>query len=304
MLRTWQPRSVTTYDPAPVEPVPGDPDELDAMAGRCHRAAAALRADLALLHGAGSVPSWSGEAARAFAASVRDLPRDVRRAADSFETVGRVLTVFAGELRGAQRRARWALAECEHLDGQLRAGRPLYPAGGIESLTPEGMAAEAWRRAELAAARETARRALAVAGADAAAAAERAARQVVAASDAPHDRAGLFARMVDGVGDWVADNAAVLARLSGTLAALSGVLGLLAMVPGLAAVCGPAAVVVGVTALVIDAALASRGQARWRDVAVSGLLLVVPARGRGEAAPAMTRGRSRLAQEGQTRWCG
>lgn len=283
--------------PAPEgPPVAGDPDQLEALARRCHRAAAALRADLTSVRGATRVQGWSGEASQAFAELVAGLPRDLGRAADSYDTVGRALTVFASELRAAQREGRRAQAEFDLLDSELTCTLPRLA-------TPATTAAEATAQARVFAlidARSEAARRVARARSAAEVAASEAACRVRAASDAPYDRPGWLVRMVDDVGDWVEENAVTLTKVADGLGALSAALAMLSLIPALSPIVGPLAVALAVGALAINALLAARGKASWIGVAEDTVGLVpagrtvkAPARVAAGAAPASWRERAR-----------
>lgn len=270
---------VTTYDHWPVlddaagEPVPGSPDVLDGLARGCRLAAIALRADVALLRGAIQVDGWTGPASRAFAATVRGLPRDLDRAAASYDAVGRILTGYAAELREAQRRGRAAAAERERANADLVFGVAL----GHGATGPELLAELARRNAERERLLAAADRELDVARTRAAAAASRAARRILAAAgDAPYDRPGLLSRLADGAGDWVEEHAEVLAALSQTLAIVSSVAAMMSAVPALTPVLAPLAAGAGVASVIIDAALATRRKASWADVAVGAVSTAVP----------------------------
>lgn len=278
---------MTTYDRWSVldgaawEAVPGEPDVLDGLARGCRRAAIALRADVALLRGATQVDGWSGQAARAFAASVRELPRDLDRAAASYDAVSRILTGYADELRAAQRRGRMALAERERANADLVFGVAIGHGG----TGPELLADLARRTAERERLLAAADRELDVARSHAAAAASAAARQVLAvAGDAPYERPGLLSRLADGVGDWVEEHAEVLAAISQTLAIVSSVAAMMSAIPVLAPALAPIAAGAGVISVGIDAALAIRRKASWADVAIGAASTGIPGPKVGSAA--------------------
>ena len=250
---------------------PGEPDQLDRIALICHRTAGCLRGDAARLRDT-SVAGWSGPAARAYAWSVRGLPGDLSRAADSYDTVARALTAYAADLRAVQRQARRAEAELDELDGLLVAeGHHLV--GGVDPV------AEALRERRMTAyedEQQAVRRRLAALAADAALAAGTATCRVRSACDAPQEAPSLFEHIVDGVGDWVQDHAQVLTDISFVLKSIAGIAGVLSLVPGLAVVFVPMGIAAGVAAVCIDAALASRRRASWASVGIDAALTAVP----------------------------
>lgn len=251
----------TTYADGPA--VPGDPDALDLLARRCRSTAGGLRSDVDLLRGTHRPPGWSGRAADAYARSVHGLPRDLARAADSYDVVARALATYAAELLAVQARARRVEEELRHVDALLGAADA--PPGRTAGLEQEQHAL---------------RCRLAALAADAELAASTAVCRVRSACDAPESPPGLLERLLDGAGDWVEQHAGVLADLSFVLQSISAIAGSLSFVPGLAAVAGPIAVAAGVAALVIDAALATRGRAAWVEVGVDAAVATIPGAGR------------------------
>lgn len=237
----------TTY--AEVGAVPGDPDALEWLARQCRGTASGLRSDVGVVRGADRAASWTGRAAGAYARSVRGLPRDLARAADSYETVAVALAAYATELRALQAMARSAAAELHRLgecpEEQLSVRRRLT------ALADD---------AELAAGTTTCR--------------------VRSACDPPEEPPGFFERLLDDAGDWVEAHARVLTDISFVLKSISTIAGSLALVPGLGPVAGPVAVAAGVAALVIDLALASRGRASWVDLGIDATAAAIPGAGK------------------------
>lgn len=251
----------TTYADAPA--VPGDADALGLLARRCHGASRGLRADVDLLRGTHRPADWSGGAATAYARSVRGLPRDLARAADSYDTVARALTTYAAELREVQGRARRVEVELHDIDARL----------AVDGAPPQ-------LRDELEQERLALRRRLAALSDDAVLAAGTATCRVRSACDAPEEPPSLFARLVDAAGDWVEQHAGALTDISFVLKSISSIAGSLALVPGLGGVAGPIALAAGVAALVIDLALASRRRASWVDVGIDATVTAIPGAGR------------------------
>lgn len=237
----------TTY--AEAGAVPGDPEALELLARQCRRTAGGLRSDLEVVRGADRAAGWTGPAASAYAASVRGLPRDLARAADSYDTVALALTAYATQLRAVQATHRRAAAELDAL-----------------SECPEEQL--------------SVRRRLAAMADDAELAAGTATCRVRSACDPPEAPPGFLERLLDDAGDWVETHAGVLTDLSFVLKSISTIAGSLALVPGLAPVAGPVAVATGVAALLIDLALATRGRASWVDVGIDATGAVIPGAGK------------------------
>lgn len=253
-------------------PVAGEPDSLEVLALQYRRVAAALRADLSSVRSGILVEGWSGEASRAFGRATSGLPRDLVRAADTYDSVAAAVTAYAVELRAAQRRGRVAEAELEDIELQ----RPLVVTPILDPMTPAETAVHLRRVEEFEARRGAALRLVAAAHADASRAAAVASRQVRAASDAPYDRPGVFQRVTDGVGDWVEENAEVLADIAGVLTIVSSVATALSFIPAMTALAAPLATTAAVAALAINAALAARSRAQWQGVLVDAVTTAVP----------------------------
>lgn len=271
--------SVVQPSPARLSPVPGDPDAVESLARRCAAVSQALRADGDRLRGVSAVDGWDGDAARAFRAAVCDLPRDLRRAAESYEAVAHTLTGFAAALRVAQARGR---AAQRRLD-ELGADFPVQWRE-LDLLDPRDPAAQAraqQRAAEIADARAGLDRAVE----EAYEAGHRAAVRVRAACDAPYDRPGVLGRAADAVGEWVDRHAETLAALSDVLGAVSALASVVALaVPPAAPVAANVAAWSATISLGIRVALAGRGHIGWWTVAADGLTTRVPV-GRTRPSP-------------------
>ncbi len=115
----------------PDELVPGDPGELERLAARLSRFAAAAGDASAGLTGLDS-EHWSGRAAEGFRAAVGPMPRQLARAGGAFAAAARALSGYATALRAAQSAAAAAIRL-------------------VERSTPESAAADratAWRMVE------------------------------------------------------------------------------------------------------------------------------------------------------------
>lgn len=270
-------RMPTTFPALGFDPCPGDPEALDAIARQCRRTAAGLRTDVDALRRTPDAALWQGEAARAFAGYVSALPRDLARAATSYEVVARALLAHSSELRLGAAHARRTEAEAAAVDRLIRvAVQQRESAAGDPVAVGVAERRAAALREEHAALRRRAERL----AADLRRSAEQAARLVRAASDAPYHQPGLLHRLLDGAGRWVDHHVDGLTQLSGVLKTVSAIAGLLSLIPVLAPVCGPIAVVAAVVALGIDAALAARDRASWKSVAVDAGLSALPGVGK------------------------
>lgn len=92
------------------DPVPGDPEQIKAVARRLGDIANAVEQQSARLRGVSAERIWIGDAARRFEADKDDLPPllDIVRA--RYSEAGSALERYAGELAAAQELARQALA--------------------------------------------------------------------------------------------------------------------------------------------------------------------------------------------------
>ena len=262
------PVSLTYAQPITVR---GDPDELERIAATCRRTARFLREDVAQLRST-SVVGWSGPAARTYSRSVRDLPADLSKAADSYETVARALSVYAVDLRAVQRQARRGEADLDEFDGLLLAERH-HLLGGVD---PTAQALRERRMQANEDEQRAVRRRLGALADDAALAAGTATCRVRSACDAPRQPPNLFEQIVDAAGDWVQDHARVLTDISFVLKTIAGIAGVLSLVPGFAVVCVPLGIAAGAAAVCIDAALASQRRASWASVGVDAAMTAVP----------------------------
>lgn len=267
----------TSFPALGFDPCPGDADALDALARHCRRTAAGLRTDADALRRASSEAWWQGDAARAFAGYAAALPRDLARAASSYEAVARALLTHGAELRLVVAHARRVEAEADGVDRLIRIAvrQREVAAGDPTAVAAAERRAAALREEHAALCRRAERLA-----AELERSADRAARTVRAASEAPYHEPGLLHRLLGDAGHWVDHHVEGLSQLSGVLKSVSAIAGLLSLIPVLAPVCGPIALVAAVLALGIDAALATRGRASWKSVAVDAGLSALPGVGK------------------------
>jgi uncharacterized protein YukE len=107
------------------DPAPGSPAALLAQAREAERAGRSLAGAAAA---AGRLDAgWQGDSADAFRAEARDLPRDLRHAAEAHGTLARELTTYADELAERQLRA----ADLERRAAALR--RAARETAGVRS---------------------------------------------------------------------------------------------------------------------------------------------------------------------------
>jgi len=140
------------------DPVPGDPVEVESTAARHADLAAELRDQAASLRTLASSEGWDADAGRVFAASAKDLARQLDTVRRRYATIADALNAYAPQLRQAQSEADAALT-------QAKAAKATSDANQAPvSLPPEAPAyareyAEAGRRNTLADAAEDLRRA-------------------------------------------------------------------------------------------------------------------------------------------------
>ena len=234
---------MTAFPALGFDPAPGDPGEVLRVGRETSRVAAELAQLDRELQRLGEVgPAWQGAAGACFREAVGELPVHLRRAEGSFAQAARALQgwgVLLEELQASARAAERAAADALH---RLRAAREqaaAVPAGtGDAVVAAELAAARAVRDAE--ADLETARargRHLAQLADEGAGRAERAVRE--AARTAPPEP-GLLERIGDSlvdavqelntrVGEWVGENAALLAAITDGVSVVAFVAG---FVPG------------------------------------------------------------------------
>lgn len=271
------------------DPAPGSPGVLAGLSRDTARAAqemAALDRELRRLGDLGT--AWRGEAADCFAAAVDELPGHLRTAHDSFAGAARALSIWSSELAELQTRAAAAERDAEEALASLRAARaaglPPRPDGTDSVALTDWFSASAAHARRVQAAEDAleAARARARRVQDAAEdGARRAERAVRAAAEAAPPKPGLLQRIggsiVDGVkelnkhvGDWVRENAGVIAAVTD---AVSTVAFLAGFVPGVGTTL---MLVVGGAVLLSTAALAAYTDEKdLTDVGLAGAGLVL-----------------------------
>jgi uncharacterized protein YukE len=260
----WQPL-------AAADPVPGDPLELRALAAQSAAAAEEAGRQAASVRRMLSASGWTGQAAEAFRARLRELPVDLDAVAERFQRTGLALRALAPALESAQARARSALAAAH--DAQLRAGvvpgSPPEPFAGFWS----DVVPPAQRELDDEVAR--AQRMLAAACEERNRAASRCAQALRAAADDRLRNPHGWHRVLQ-----------VVSRIAGHLSTWLGVAAvLLVPLPGLGEVVGALALTAGLVALASDLALSRYGDTGWPDL-LGDVVGVVPA-GRMMRAAAM-----------------
>jgi hypothetical protein len=264
----------TAYPALGFDPAPGSPAALAEAAdravavGRVHADAAVLAARLDA--------GWTGPAADAFRARLRDLPRDLERAAAAHEEAGSVL---AGYGAGLALRQRWA-GELERRAAELRRQRAAAMAAGVTGVAGvaglgagSAQARAAWCTAEL---DQVVAEAGRVRG-EHHAAARAAAARIRAAAVPPYPEPGLLARVGGAVRAWIGRHAGTLTSVATVLRGVSAGLGVLCLVPGFGAL-APLALGAAGLALGLDAAVrAATGRGSWASLGLDAVLTALPA---------------------------
>ena len=218
--------------PAPrgAQPPVGDPDALRALAGRLLDTADGLAASAAVLTAVRADLAdavWQGEAARAFAPFLADLPPRFDRIASSYRAAGRALADYAPRLAQAQADAASAFGAAARALTRLgEVARAAGPAGGPEAEeTAAQRGAERMARAESRAAEDRRTEVMAAWRRDAAACAEAlldAAELAEEAGTGPGTPARSVREEASGAGD------GALSVVAGMAALVSGVCSLVA----------------------------------------------------------------------------
>jgi WXG100 family type VII secretion target len=87
--------------------IPGDPAELDALAGQLHGAAGDVQSVQSRVASDSPGASWSGQAANAFRSSLDQLPGELEKVVGAFNDAGSAVSSFAGKLAELQQAAAW-----------------------------------------------------------------------------------------------------------------------------------------------------------------------------------------------------
>jgi hypothetical protein len=115
----------------PADLVPGEPDDLHALAAELRRFAAAAGEASALLKGQLSPTDWTGQAAAAFAERAQHLPAALDAAAGAFHGAGLLLGRHAEVLTDAQRAATQALSLWQDAQRRSKIWRGVIPTDGL-----------------------------------------------------------------------------------------------------------------------------------------------------------------------------
>lgn len=235
---------MTAFAALGFDPAPGDPGEVLRLSRETSRVASEMHELDRELRRLSAGPAWQGAAGECFRRAATELPRHLRRAEESFAQAARALSGWGALLEELQAEARAAERSAADALHRLRVAREqaaAVPTGGADPtawVAAERAAARAVRDAETDLERARARgRQLQDAAESGAARTERAVRE--AARSAPSEP-GLLERigdsLVDGVralnqlaGDWVRENAAVLAAVTDAVSVVAFVAG---FVPG------------------------------------------------------------------------
>ena len=289
------------------DPTPGDPYDIRSLARSVQSVAEDAEQasrDVRALAGDGAVLSWIGLAGDVFRGALDDFPGQLDKLADSYAQCSSALSVFAGELDGAQDQAdralvqgRAARADLESLQGQLAAARGAAssagstadalsrpPAAGAPPPDPDQVRA-ATRNAQAANARVSALSGSLGDAQDRLDAAKRLARQAEDLRNDAGDRAKSRLHDASDAGiepnSWWEDFKSTAAKVwdvTITVAKIAvAVLGIVVLIIG-----GPLAwVVVGLSVLILADALmkVASGEGSWLDVAVAALGLIPGTKG-------------------------
>lgn len=249
------------------DPVPGDPDEVTAMARHYRDTADEISDQVARLDRIASVQGWEGEAARVFTEAAGDLVDELGKAHRRHAEVAGAVAGWAEPLRTAQSESLAALREAQAAE-QAAAASAGSLLTGVEEPTPEQKDAQDRREAahDAAAGRlEAAKRKLEAAVSALDDAADRAA-------DAIRDAANHHAdSRWDRFKGWVQDHAGVLkviADVAALVATAAAVVALVITSPVWAPVVAALAIGAAAIALVGHSMLASAGEGSWADVAI------------------------------------
>jgi hypothetical protein len=278
------------------DPVPGDPDEVERIGNRYADTARALRDQAARLRALARDDGWDSEAAGEWRHQGREVARKLQQVEERYDTAGRALRTYAGELRTAQSTADRALDLAQDAERRTRAAERALRAEARRHAsappdTPPPDTSHLDRQVSQAGDDLTrARRLLAAAEAarDRAASAAATAIGDVTEHDGVDD--GRFAGIRDWVGDrveWLDRNLATITEWASNIAAA---LGVLALAVGWIPVIGQiaAAVLTGIAALASVVALAGslvlalQGRGSWLEVGLN--LFSVATLGIGRAA--------------------
>ena len=298
------------------DPVPGDPDGVERIAQRYADTARALRDQANRLRVLSSDGSWEGEAAVDWRHQGREVANKLGKVVDRYETAGRALRTYGGQLRGAQSRSERALDLAQDAERRARAAdRAMDDEARRHAQappeTPPPDTSHLGRQREQAADDLARARSMLLAAErdrDAAATAAATSIEDITGNDGLDDGrfAGVRKWFVDRV-EWLDRNLRNITDIAGWIATVAGVL---ALAVGWIPVIGQlaAAVLTAITALATLVALigslvmAIQGRAGWAEVGLN--LFSLATLGLGRAAVSgvklMGAGARAAAQSGKT----
>jgi len=269
------------------DPLPGDPDQVEALAAEFDRLGDDIGANNPTLRRVQDQQDWTGEAATAFTGRVGDLPDKLDQVQKRFSSFAGALKAYAPVLRASQATARRALQQAREAQAAASAAqadlngltvvRPADAPPEPRARTDARSQAAARCRGQMIAANDDlarSRRMLAEAVGDHREAERKAASSITAAADDdlqnPHKpwwkKAAEAARQV----------LQVVSKVAGALSAVFGVLALLTCwIPVVGQVFGALALATGVVALVSNTVLMAYGDKSLGDVGMD-VLGVIP----------------------------
>jgi uncharacterized protein YukE len=269
-MTDWQPL-------ADEDPLPGDPDQVESLAGRLGTIGTDIAANTPTLRAVQSQDTWSGEAATEFTAKVGDLPDKLDKVGTRFATIAAALRDYTPVLREAQADARAALAVARQAQDAATRAQSALTAVVAQDGANAGRVDEAARyRGQISTATDDLTRAHRLLGEAVGKhrdAEKRAASRIAAASDDdlknPHHK--FLHKLKDGVH-------AVLkgvSNVAGWVAAGAGILALATCwIPGVDVVTAALALATGAAALLVDVALVPFGDKGWKELSLDALGVV------------------------------
>lgn len=288
-------RRPTDWSPlAGSDPVPGDPDEVERIASRYTETARALRDQSARLRALAGDRGWESEAADEWRHQGREVAEKLGKVVDRYETAGRALRTYGGELRGAQHRSERALDLAQDAERRARAAdRALDDEARRHAQAPPDApppdTSHLRRQVEQAAGDlAEARHVLRTAEEDRDHAATAAAHAIegMTGSDGLDDGrfAGVRAWFGDAV-EWLDRNLVKITEIAGWIATVAGVLALaVGWIPVIgqlaAALLTGIALLAGVVALIGSIITTAQGRTGWTDILVNAVSLVTLGIGR------------------------
>ncbi|MCW2581866.1 MAG: hypothetical protein JWQ53_656 [Klenkia sp.] len=296
--------------------VPGDPDEVERIASRYAATARALRDQSARLRALAGDRGWESNAADEWRHQGREVAQKLEKVVDRYETAGRALRTYGGQLRGAQYQSQRALDLAQDAERRARAADraiadearrhaqapPETPPPDTSHLRRQGEQAEG----DLARARSLLRGA--VRDRDAAATVAANAIEDITGSDGLDD--GRFAGVRKWFGDrveWLDRNLRNITDMAGWIATVASGLALaVGWIPVIgqlaAAVLTAIAALATLVALIGSLVMAMQGRAGWAEVGLNLFSLVTLGVGRAAVAGVkiMGRGARAAAQAGKT----